>query len=123
VRARIAVFGHDFPGARWRHGRGRRECQEKPGRGCCQGFWLLIFSCPFEAYFPALPTEGAPGKPNVAPAKSRKFKRGVSFDPLAGTQVRFLLARDSALMSEVLGVFVRALFCFQRKTARRLTGR
>ena len=35
-------------------------------------------------------------------------------------QLRFLLARDSALLSEVLGVFVRALFNFQRKTARRL---
>ena len=35
-------------------------------------------------------------------------------------RLRFLLARDSALMSEVLGVFVRALFCLQRKTARRL---
>jgi len=35
-------------------------------------------------------------------------------------RLRFLLARDSALLSEVLGVFVRAFFCFQRKTARRL---
>lgn len=35
-------------------------------------------------------------------------------------QLRYLLARDSALLSEVLGVFVRTLFTFQRKTARRL---
>jgi hypothetical protein len=35
-------------------------------------------------------------------------------------QLRFLLGRDSALLSEVLGVFMRALFNFQRKTARRL---
>ena len=35
-------------------------------------------------------------------------------------QLRFLLARDSPLLSEVLGIFMRALFNFQRKTARRL---
>ena len=35
-------------------------------------------------------------------------------------QLRYLLARDSALLSEVLGIFMRALFNFQRKTARRL---
>lgn len=35
-------------------------------------------------------------------------------------QLRYLLARDSALLSEVLGVFMRALFNFQRKAARRL---
>jgi hypothetical protein len=35
-------------------------------------------------------------------------------------RLRFLLARDSALLSEVLGVFVRCLFSFQRRTARRL---
>jgi hypothetical protein len=34
--------------------------------------------------------------------------------------VRFSLARDSRLLSEVLGLFVRALFAFQRRTARRL---
>lgn len=35
-------------------------------------------------------------------------------------QLRYLLARDSALLSEVLGIFMRALFNFQRKAARRL---
>jgi hypothetical protein len=35
-------------------------------------------------------------------------------------QLRFLLARDSGLLSEVLGLFMRSLFTFQRKTARRL---
>jgi len=35
-------------------------------------------------------------------------------------EVRFLLARDARLLSEVLGVFVRALFTFQRRVARRL---
>jgi len=35
-------------------------------------------------------------------------------------RLRFLLARDSALLSEVLGIFVRCLFSFQRKAARRL---
>ncbi len=34
--------------------------------------------------------------------------------------VRFCLARDARLLSEVLGLFVRALFAFQRRTARRL---
>ena len=34
-------------------------------------------------------------------------------------QLRFLLARDSAVLSEVLGLFLRALFAFQRKTAKR----
>jgi hypothetical protein len=34
--------------------------------------------------------------------------------------VRFCLARDAQLLSEVLGLFVRALFVFQRRTARRL---
>ncbi|HUM10293.1 MAG TPA: transposase zinc-binding domain-containing protein [Myxococcaceae bacterium] len=34
--------------------------------------------------------------------------------------VRFCLARDARLLSEVLGLFVRALFTFQRRTARRL---
>jgi hypothetical protein len=38
-------------------------------------------------------------------------------------QRRFLLARDSALLSQVLGLFVRALFAFQRRTARRLAER
>jgi hypothetical protein len=35
-------------------------------------------------------------------------------------RLRFLLARDSALLSEVPGIFVRGLFSFQRKAARRL---
>jgi len=37
-------------------------------------------------------------------------------------RLRFVLARDSALLSEseVLGVFIRSLFSFQRKAARRL---
>ena len=34
--------------------------------------------------------------------------------------VRFALARDARLLSEVLGLFVRALFAFQRRTARQL---
>src|SRR5262249_37438634 len=34
--------------------------------------------------------------------------------------LRFCLARDARLLSEVLGLFVRALFAFQRRTARRL---
>jgi hypothetical protein len=34
--------------------------------------------------------------------------------------VRFRLARDGRLLSVVLGLFVRALFAFQRRTARRL---
>ena len=34
--------------------------------------------------------------------------------------VRFCLARDAQLLSEVLRLFVRALFVFQRRTARRL---
>jgi len=34
--------------------------------------------------------------------------------------VRFCLAREAQLLSEVLGLFVRALFAFQRRTARRL---
>ena len=34
--------------------------------------------------------------------------------------VRFCLARDARLLSLVLGLFVRALFTFQRRTARRL---
>ncbi len=34
--------------------------------------------------------------------------------------VRFCLARDARLLSEVLGLFVRALFTFQHRTARRL---
>jgi Transposase zinc-binding domain len=34
--------------------------------------------------------------------------------------VRFSLARDARLLSAVLGLFVRALFAFQRRTARRL---
>ena len=34
--------------------------------------------------------------------------------------LRFCLARDAQLLSEVLGLFVRALFVFQRRTARRL---
>jgi Transposase zinc-binding domain/Putative transposase len=34
--------------------------------------------------------------------------------------VRFCLASDAQLLSEVLGLFVRALFAFQRRTARRL---
>jgi hypothetical protein len=34
--------------------------------------------------------------------------------------VRFYLATDAGLLSEVLGLFVRALFAFQRRTARRL---
>jgi hypothetical protein len=34
-------------------------------------------------------------------------------------EVRFLLARDARLLSEVLGVFVRALFTFQRRTVAR----
>ncbi len=35
-------------------------------------------------------------------------------------EVRLLLARDARLLSEVLGLFVRALFTLQRRTARRL---
>ncbi|RPH67774.1 MAG: hypothetical protein EHM78_20935 [Myxococcaceae bacterium] len=34
--------------------------------------------------------------------------------------MRFCLARGARLLSEVLGLFVRALFAFQRRTARRL---
>jgi hypothetical protein len=34
--------------------------------------------------------------------------------------VGFSLARDARLLSEVLGLFVRALFAFPRRTARRL---
>jgi len=34
--------------------------------------------------------------------------------------VRFALARDARLLAEVLGLFVRALLAFQRRTARRL---
>jgi len=40
--------------------------------------------------------------------------------PVRQLRLRFVLARDSALLSEVLGVFIRCLFTFQRKAARRL---
>jgi hypothetical protein len=47
------------------------------------------------------------------------------FRPRAGelsfpVPLRFCLAREARLFSEVLGLFVRALFAFQRRTARRL---
>jgi hypothetical protein len=47
------------------------------------------------------------------------------FRPRAGelsfpVQLRFCLAWDARVLSEVLGLFVRALFAFQRRTARRL---